>query len=190
MKKTIRILSVLLALLILVGCESGESPKTGAAPKNSVSSVLEQQMNLSANAAAGTENASAKSGGSAVGDYSGSIDLDLTALSSTMVYSEVYSMMAEPETFVGQTVKMKGQFSVYQATDAAGQPIPDQIYFACVIADATACCSQGLEFILDGAEYPDDYPAPGEEITVVGRFQTYMEGNWQYCHLVNAELVA
>ena len=123
-------------------------------------------------------------------DNTKSIDVDLTKLSSTMVYSEVYVMMTSPQDYIGKTVKMNGQFALYQATDANGQPVPDQIYFACVIADATACCQQGLEFVLAGnAKYPDDYPELGTEITVVGEFQTYMEGTQQYCHLVNAELV-
>ncbi len=122
-------------------------------------------------------------------DNTKSIDVDLTKLSSTMVYSEVYAMMTSPQDYIGKTVKMNGQFALYQATDANGQPVPDQIYFACVIADATACCQQGLEFVLAGnAKYPDDYPELGTEITVVGEFQTYMEGTQQYCHLINAEM--
>lgn len=118
------------------------------------------------------------------------IDLDLTALSSTMVYAEVYNMMVRPENYIGKTVKMNGQFALYQVTDSNGQPVPDQIYFACVIADATACCQQGLEFVLAGNySYPDDYPELSTEITVVGEFQTYMEGEYKYCHLVNAEFI-
>lgn len=120
-------------------------------------------------------------------DNTKSIDVDLTKLSSTMVYSEVYAMMTSPQDYIGKTVKMNGQFALYQATDANGQPVPDQIYFACVIADATACCQQGLEFVLAGDyKYPDDYPELGTDITVVGEFQTYMEGTQQYCHLIDA----
>ena len=118
------------------------------------------------------------------------IDVDLTALSSTMVYSEVYSMMSFPDNYIGKTVKMKGQFAVYQATDENGAFIPDQIYFACVIADATACCSQGLEFILAGEHsYPDDYPELGTEVTVTGTFELYEENGYQYCRLGNAVLM-
>lgn len=114
-------------------------------------------------------------------------DVDLTTLSSTMVYSEVYNMISEPKDYIGKTVRMHGQFAIYQAQDSNGQPIPNQIYYACVIADATACCQQGLEFILAGNhKYPDDFPKLGTDITVVGEFQTYMEGNNQYCHLINA----
>ena len=121
----------------------------------------------------------------------GGIDVDLTALSSTMVYSEVYSMMSFPDNYIGKTVKMQGQFTIYQATDENGAFIPDQIYFACVIADATACCSQGLEFALAGEHtYPDDYPELGAEITVTGTFEVYTESGFQYCRLVNATLAS
>ena len=96
-------------------------------------------------------------------------------------------MMTAPEDYIGKTVKMNGQFALYQATDANGQPVPDQIYFACVIADATACCQQGVEFILAGDyKYPDDYPELGTDMTVVGEFRTYMEGEYQYCHLIDS----
>lgn len=130
-------------------------------------------------------------GSSAKKAAEGGIDLDLTTLSSTMVYSEVYNMLTMPEEYLGKTVKMSGQFALYQATDESGEAIPDQIYFACVIADATACCSQGIEFVLTGNPVDlDDYPPLGSEITVVGEFRTYMEGQYQYCHLINAELTA
>ena len=161
MKKVICALLALLMIVTLVGCGTNE--------------------NASSSSGQGTE-ASQK-------ENSNSVDVDLTKLSSTMVYSEVYAMMTAPKDYIGKTVKMNGQFALYQATDANGQPVPDQIYFACVIADATACCQQGLEFVLAGDyNYPDDYPELGTDITVVGEFQTYMEGTQQYCHLINAEL--
>ena len=113
----------------------------------------------------------------------GKIDVDLTALSSTMVYSEVYNMMSDPDSYLGKTVRMRGAFSIYhdEATDVN--------YYACLIADATACCQQGLEFVLEGNfKYPDDYPELGTEITVTGTFETYTEGEYLYCHLVSATM--
>lgn len=116
-----------------------------------------------------------------------SIDVDLTTLSSTMVYAEVYNMMVTPSDYIGKTVKMGGQFALYQAVDKNGDPITDQIYFACIISDATACCSQGIEFILAGEHsYPEDYPELGSSITVTGIFQTYVENGNLYCNLVDA----
>ena len=111
------------------------------------------------------------------------MDVDLTVLSSTMVYSEVYNMMVSPDNYKGKTVKMKGQFVPYY-DEATGK-----YYFACFISDATACCSQGIEFILtDDYTYPADYPQEGDTICVIGTFDTYMEGESMYCTLRNAVL--
>ena len=63
------------------------------------------------------------------------IDIDLTLLNSTMLYSEVYSMMVEPEAFLGKTVRLAGYCtsSYYEPTDMT--------YYAVIIPDATACPS-------------------------------------------------
>ena len=111
------------------------------------------------------------------------IDVDLTKLSSTMVYSEVYNMMVSPDNYTGKTVKMNGAFAYYEDPETKKQ------YFACIIADATACCSQGLEFILTGDHtYPNDYPELGSEITVTGTFEIYTESGFQYCRLKDATI--
>ena len=109
--------------------------------------------------------------------------VDLTTLSSTMVYSEVYNMMCEPDRYLGKRIKMNGQFAVYE------NPNTGAVYTACIIMDATACCSQGLEFVLAGEHsYPADYPEPGTEITLVGTFRTYEENGYTDYHLVDAEM--
>lgn len=106
-------------------------------------------------------------------------DVDLTVLSSTMVYSEVFQMTSAPESYLGKTVRMRGSFAVYEGSS--------RNYFACLIADATACCAQGIEFVLrDTRAYPEEYPEKGEEITVVGVFDTYTEGTNRYCQLIDA----
>ena len=109
------------------------------------------------------------------------IDVDLTVLSPTMVYSEVCDMMTSPGDYVGKTVKMDGLFAYYHDEAA------DAYYFACFIQDATACCAQGIEFVLAGDHvFPDDYPEPGDGIRVIGVFDTYREGNDLYCTLRDA----
>jgi len=113
------------------------------------------------------------------------VDIDLTKMSSTMVYSKVYDMLDNPEAYVGKTVKMKGSFAAYDGNEYR------EHYFACVIADATACCQQGMEFRLkDDAVYPDDYPTVGKDITVVGTFNTYMEGEQKYAELKDSTIVS
>lgn len=112
------------------------------------------------------------------------VDIDLTAMSSTMVFSEVSAMLAEPDSFLGKTVRMAGQFAIYE------DPSTGNIYFACIVQDATACCSNGIEFTLEGEpEYPQGYPELGSEITVTGTFDKYEENGFYYITLRNAHLI-
>ncbi len=109
--------------------------------------------------------------------------IDLTTMSGTMVYSEVYNMIYNPDDFVGKTIKMSGSYAVYHDEST------DKYYHACIISDATACCSQGLEFKLtDEYTYPEDYPEEGSQICVVGTFDTYQEGEQTYCTLTDATI--
>ncbi|MFW5650637.1 MAG: hypothetical protein ACOCNC_04510 [Acetivibrio ethanolgignens] len=117
------------------------------------------------------------------------IDVDLTALSSTMVYSEVYNMLyLDPDGYIGKTIKMTGVFAVYQMViDGITQEEP--VAYACIISDAAACCAEGIEFVLEGdCIYPDDYPELGAEITVLGNFQSYEENGRTWYRLVNAKI--
>ncbi len=111
-----------------------------------------------------------------------SVDLDLTALSATMVYSEVYQMMYYPENYVGKSVKMEGLYDIYHDDNTGAD------YYACIIQDATACCSQGIEFKLaDGFEYPEESVT---EVSVKGIFDLYEEDGVTYCTLRDAELLS
>lgn len=110
-----------------------------------------------------------------------SVDLDLTQLSSTVVYSEVYNMLITPDDYKGKIIKMKGQFNQY-TDDETGK-----IYNSVIIPDATACCQQGLEFELSDKTNPNF--EQNTEITVVGTFDTYSDGKFLYCHLKNAKII-
>ena len=174
MKKLFCILIVVLTLLSLAACGSEKDKGTAATDKQtSNSSVSQNQTTEKSSESAPTSSKPAQS--------ADGIDVDLTKLSSTMVYSEVYNMMVSPDNYTGKTVKMNGAFAYYEDPETKKQ------YFACIIADATACCSQGLEFILTGEHtYPNDYPELYSDITVTGTFETYEENGYNYCRLVNA----
>lgn len=107
--------------------------------------------------------------------------VDLTKLSSTMVYSQVYNMMIKPEEYIGKTIKMKG---VYYANY---NPDLDVYYHFVIIKDATACCAQGLEFILNG-EHTDrsDYPASQTPVEVTGIWGSYEE-EWETYYYIAAD---
>lgn len=111
------------------------------------------------------------------------IDVDLTKLSSTMVYSEVYNMMYNAPDYVGKVVKMRGLYSLYY-DEGTGK-----YYHACIIQDATACCAQGIEFELtEDYRFPEDYPEVNDEVCVTGTFDIYYEGQYQYVTLRGATL--
>ena len=113
----------------------------------------------------------------------GDVDVDLTLLSDTVVLSEVADMLNHPQQYVDQVIRMEGTFNVVQ------NPVTGRYYFTCLIADAMACCAQGFEFVLtEDKVYPQDYPAQGEPIRVVGTFGTYLEEDTLYCQLENARL--
>lgn len=122
------------------------------------------------------------------GSYDG-VDVDLTVLNSVMVYSQVYDMLINAQDYVGQTVKMHGTFGYYYVESL------DLYRFGVLVQDATACCAQGIEFVLlDDADYtfPQDYPDPGEAITVVGVFQFYNPEeapDVEYFHIEEAEFI-
>ncbi|MCC8016681.1 MAG: hypothetical protein LIO43_04855 [Clostridiales bacterium] len=179
MKKLFCLLLTVLMLCALASCgnkENGKAP-SGTLPNNTTPSSSTSQVQPA-------EEEESKAETSESVQSTGSADVDITKLSSTMVYSEVYNMMYAHDDYVGKTVKMRGQFAYYEDPETKAQ------YFACIIADATACCSQGLEFVLAGEHtYPDDYPELGSEITVTGTFELHEEGNFQYCQLADAEMI-
>ena len=174
MKKLFCILIVVLALVSFAACGS-KKDKATTDNRTPNSSVSQNQATEKASESAPTTSGPAQN--------TDGIDVDLTKLSSTMVYSEVYNMLYTPDDYIGKTVKMKGAFAYYEDPETKEQ------YFACIIADAMACCSQGLDFIpTDEYTYPDDYPELNAEITVTGTFEIYEKNGIKYCRLANAAI--
>lgn len=156
MKKIIAIMLVLVLALSFVAC-SKNSDKNENSNSKTITKITESTTEAK------------------------SVDLDLTKLSSTLIYSEVYNMLITPDDYKGKIVKMKGQFNQYTDEQTG------KTYNAVIIPDATACCQQGLEFELQNKTNPNF--EQGTEITVVGTFDTYSEGELLYCHLKNAKII-
>lgn len=115
------------------------------------------------------------------------IDVDLTSMDSTMVYSTVYQMLADGPSYVDQVIKMDGTY--YSSTD----PDTGQIYHFVIIQDATACCQQGMEFIWeDGSHvFPDEYPTDGSVVEVTGYYDCYKDdpnAPYVFCRLVDSKM--
>lgn len=162
MKKVICMMVLMMAMSFCVSCGT-DKIETGS---TEASETTEKQ---------------AAEKGSSSSSAAGGVDLDLTVMSSTMVYSEVYNITVAPEEYIGNIVRMKGEFAT-QVDPESGKR-----YFACIIKDATACCAQGIEFVpSENYSYPEDFPEDGAEVTVTGEFRTYDENRRTYCHLIDA----
>ena len=117
------------------------------------------------------------------------VDLDLSRMSGTAIYSEVYNIMSEPQKYVGKVIKIKGNFQIYEDVqqNEGGFAQQKKIFYACVIPDATACCQQGIEFVpAKTMNYPADFPPLETEIIVSGKFTPYTDNGQKYYTLLNS----
>ena len=106
------------------------------------------------------------------------IDLDLTQMSATMIYSTMFDILVMAEDYVDKNIKVTGWFETY--TD----PQTGELYYAVVVPDATACCQQGLEFVWIGEhKYPEDFPEVGQDITVTGVYKMIETNGVTYTYL-------
>ena len=176
--KEILIFALLLSFVFASGCADSASSRVVSKGTNAIddiiSSMYDSEQSSSLQSVSSEPFAKTPSNEK-------EIDVDLTRMSATMVYSEVYNMMVTPDDYIGKTIKMKGTFNVKYEEGS------DTYYFACIVQDATACCAQGIEFEGDYI-YPRDYPDEGSEITVLGTFEIYQEGAYSYCRLKDAEM--
>ena len=149
MKKTL-LIALCAACLLLNGCgKDAATVSSGAAPAKAIAE----------NTAAPVSTA----------------EIDLTKMSSTMVYSYVFNMVNAPNDFIGQRFRIRGNY------DEEYWDQTKLTYHYIVIADATACCAQGLEFVLNDINAA--YPQVGEEFEISGTFGTYTENRNLYIRI-------
>ena len=200
MKNLKKCMVLFLCILLITGCSNKKSTDgKGVNNTNSVDKVIDNQIadedrknetteseEASSNVESNKDTEDTISGAEDVRNTDGTVDYDLTQMSSDMVYATVYQMMVTPEEYEGKTFRIDGNFyaTYYEATK--------KYYFYCVIQDATACCAQGMEFVWENGShiYPDEYPEENAEIVVEGTFETYKEEGDQnlYCRLSDAIL--
>ena len=91
----------------------------------------------------------------------GDVDMDLTFMSGTALYSQVYNMVNYPDEYVGQKIRVRGILSM--GINSAQESI-----YGVIIPDAAGCCAEGMQIL------PEDenevLPETGEEIYVEGTF--------------------
>ncbi len=186
MRNVVTLVLVFCLAASLMGCADGKSGRTKSGPSG-VADVLKDRMSETEKSkepeTEDTRGTEAPPEDPDRDPYE-EPDVDLTVLSSTMVYAEVLNIVTDPQSYVGKKIKMNGQCAYYLDTESGNE------YYSCLIKDATACCSEGIEFVLS-SDYksPDDYPKMGDYITVVGVFDLYQEGEYWYCTLREGRLL-
>ena len=165
-----RLLCFVFVLLALTGCGAPSGGTT-------VSDLATPTTTATAAATVTTAATAAATTTTSAGEP---VDVDLTRLSSTMVYAEVYNMTVVPEQYIGKSIKMNGACDVYH-DETTGKT-----YYACIIKDALECCATGIEFELTEGHYPEK----GDEVTVTGTFDTYQENGATFAILRHAARLA
>jgi hypothetical protein len=106
------------------------------------------------------------------------IDIDLTALSGTMVFAQVSNIMQAPQKYIGKTIKTKGVYNggCYEE--------PAVCLHFLVILDAAGCCPSGFEFRRNG-ESPNAgaLTENGTAIEIAGTFKSYVRSGWTYYYI-------
>ena len=171
MKKALFIM-LCAAALALTGCGQKETSDTTASTLTTVVPTVQTESSTAAPIFSEAMDAPASE--------SSAMEIDLTSMSSTMVYSYVFNMLNAPDDFIGQRFKIRGTY------DEQYWDQTNLTYHYIVIADATACCAQGLEFVLtdSGAAYPQ----LGEEFEISGIFDTYEEDGLNYIR-IDADII-
>ena len=175
-------LPVLLILCLVCAFTIGCSDKKAAQPDTDIPDTITQPETNDTDQTPPPENnepeTSPQDGVEEDPEPDDGVDVDLTVLSSTMVYAEVFNIMSNSDDYIGKTIKAKGPYyaSFYDVTD--------KYYHYIIIEDATACCTEGIEFRLNTPKkYPEDFPADDTQIEIAGVFNSYEELHVTYYYL-------
>lgn len=171
MKRIRKLLTLCLVLCLLSGCGAARGPQVA----ETTSAVTQTAPETTPETTTETTETT-----TAVPNDLPPVDVDLTQLPQNLMYSQAYEIIYNTEQYLGKTVRISGPYSVY--TD----PETNETHRACLIRDATACCTQGMEF--EPADQTQPLPEAEAIITVSGVFDTYMSGPFLYCILRNARI--
>ena len=113
------------------------------------------------------------------------VDIDFTKLSETVAAAEFGNIMAQPTDYLGQTVKVSGQFFSQVVAEF------DRYFHYVTVVQGDACCPpNGFEIQLTGDNITDDdYPKQQSMIEVTGVLSKYEEQGWQILYLAIDEII-
>ena len=114
------------------------------------------------------------------------VDYDLSEMNFTMISSLFFQMLIESETYENKTFKIKGKFQSFDnEEDPTALP-----YFSVIMNDATMCCQEGIDFVWEGNhKWPEDYPKPDQEITIVGKYIVTETDGFTYNYILASDIL-
>ncbi len=106
------------------------------------------------------------------------VDIDLSMLNYNIASAQIFNMLIETDSYLGKTVRIKGQFFSNYDEDNKVR------HYSVLIWDATACCQTGLQFIPRGNPvYPDDFPEEMADMEVTGILRMKLLNGMDYLYL-------
>ncbi|MFI3227647.1 MAG: hypothetical protein R3Y09_09575 [Clostridia bacterium] len=170
----IKLLSIFLVILMLTGCSEKDTQEIVEETTEQVE-ISEQSSDETVLEDFGNEELTLE-----VLDADETVDYDLTAMSETMVFAQVYDVIMNPTNYDDTTFKIHGEYEYYTV------PNSDEIIYFIVINDATGCCPQGLEI-----RFTEDLPAPEDFCEVIMKGTAYSEPyeGYTYIHFIVTEFV-
>ncbi len=118
------------------------------------------------------------------GIFAQKVDYDLTKMTGLMAYSFIFEVLVNPEEYRGDVIKANGFF--YRGISE----FTGRHFNYVMVGDDTACCWQGLEFLIDGVENIDEnYPEQNVDIEVTGELKSYDAAGYTFFYLDVKEVV-
>ena len=102
---------------------------------------------------------------SAVFSEAAEVDLDLTALSGTLLTDRLAEIRADPETYAGKTLRVRGQ---YYAMVSGGN-----VQHSLIVCDECHCTEVGITMVA-GAETEMVWPENNTRIEITAAVESYV----------------
>ena len=110
-------------------------------------------------------------------------EVDLTGMSSTMMFAEVVQMTRQPQMYDGATVTMRGGLMIFAIDEATGVG-----NYSCYVEDATRCCQRGIAFTIDEPLEDTSILVEGAEVVIRGTFEIYEVDGRHFVRISNCEI--
>ena len=178
MKKYLACVLLLVIVVFVSACSGSEGESTSQGASDN---IIENEdiISQSENSNQPNETANDNKGQNIGASTNGTVDYDLTVMSPTMVYAQIYDMMYNYSDYLGKRFKIDGNFQIMPEYS------PDGDGYVIIIYDALACCAQGLEL-----RFKEDQQVPEHfsDIVIEGTVNIEIINEGRYIYLEDIKI--